>query len=444
MNFPANNAKRAVESFIVASTSTGALYNTGGTAGNALNTSTGNIVLADGQIGFFSTDALSNPLTAMSVNPSGTIRTFALYQGTAASANVAAATATYPLSVRPFEKSEDFDRNNAIIVTKQAYRAPSFSSWTIGNAALPIAVQDLTEYQILVNFRGQSAEEMYGAEQAAATRISFTTPDYTSLGTVSKLDHLVENLVYKINLNSSAMNLTPRQGRKSPVIALAIDTSGASGLVINTITAGTFVPVVNTAAGVRGFTATAEQATALLAAVTAAGHAGASVVVVDLLTAGTVAKAESILIIALDRTIAFKDYIPQVKIRLSVGLIGGFTTGTTLPYSAQTTYADEGQGVGRVLDLQYKATQGQRKYTLQHTMDPIINYPSPVDAAAKYVTYTFNHAHSQQIDLGNISVSPKKTIVLFPSTNTTAIGLFDTMVGNILANTGNDPIFNLV
>lgn len=442
MNFPANNAKRAVESFIVASNSAGALYNTGGTAGNALVTGT-NIVLANGQIGFFSTDGMNGPLTAMAVSPSATINTFAIYQGNANSANISAATATYPLSVIPYEKSEDFDTKSRITVTKQAYRAPSFSTWTIGNAASPIIPVKNTEYAITINYRGQVAEEMFGAEQAAATRVRFITPDYSTLATVAPLDHLVQNLVYQINLNSNAINISPRQRRNTPIIAFAIDTSGAVGLVINTITAGTVIPVVNASSGLKSITATAEQATALLAAVTAAGHAGASIVTVDLLTAGATAKAESILIMSLDRVIAFKDYIPQVKMRLSVAALGGFVLSNS-PYSKQTTFADEGQGIGRTLNLQYKATQGQRKYNLQHTLDPIVNYPSPIDETAKYVTYTFNHSHGQQIDISNFSISPKKTIVLFPSTNTTAIGLFDTMVGNILTNTGNDPVFNLV
>lgn len=416
---PVNHHKRALETFLVADAAT-ALYNVAG-SGNNLTDSNGNVILTANQLGFFST-AIFGPLAVNVAAPYGTLGasftaaaapSFALYQGTSESTTSASAQAVYPLSVRPYEKSESINAGTQVFVTKQIYRAPSFNTWTV---SLPtgtgiVVPADLTEYQMAFSYRGRIIDEYFSSEAAAYDRFTFTTPDYTALGTVSKLDHLMQNMAYQADLNSRALNLGNSRRGNAPFIVLAV---GTAGTAISGITAGSFVPVVNTASGIKGFNPTAEQVTSLQTAATASGFT--HVVTIDILTAGAAALAKGMMILALDRILAFQDYVPQVKTKIIVSLPAGFDAGVS---KVERVKADEGQGIGRVLNLQYLATDGQRRYTNRHTEAPIIEYPSPVSTTGKYNTYVIQHSHTASIGIAQNSVSPYKEIVLVPIANTT-------------------------
>lgn len=458
------NNKRAVETFLVAKGSgdSAALYNTAG-SGNSLTNGSGNIVLSDGQLGFFDGSGMgTNTLhDATDVNPTiAESPVIYIAQGTASSADVAAAqaAASFPLPARPYERSGDFKSTHRFLATKQLYAAPTHSTWVIGGSGGAIVPYDNTEYQMRIAYRGRRMDEFYNPEGTNHFNPHFVTPNYTSLGTAQPLDHLVQNLAWNINRNSKILqvNRTRFKGNE-PVVALAISTNddgsgvniGGNGAAETPIAAGDVIPVVNTNFGVRNITLTEAQATSIKnAAVAASGDAIANVtwhiLTIDLSNAGTATggTADVIMLLALDADLAYVDRIPQVKTRLDVGLTMGFDYNTV--YHEEVEEAYEGTGSGRVWNILYENTHGQRKHMLRQRKDwPFTEYASPVDTAATYVSYQIENVEANQIDTSNLSESPQKTTVLIPSSETTLITAFDTALNSWLASAGQPSIITV-
>lgn len=440
MSFPKQSNKRPVESFIVAKTSQ-ALYNTGGATNHINNTSTGAVRLADGQIGVF--DALglgSNALNTAITSGNTRQHSPAIFiaQGTANSASPSTRV-TYPLWSRPFERTAIIEGQTPIIATKQAYVLPTFSIWNVGapSGTGVITAADNTEYSIKVGARGTRINQSYHSDGTQSSTYSYVTPNYTALATAQPVDHLLQNLVWEVDRNSDALNInrSPLRGH-DPVIAFAIMTAGGSGTAIggvDPLAAGDFLPVVNTSFGVKGITLTEAQAESIKAAALAqAGGVIAdltwTILTVDLATAGTTTGgvANMVMLMGLDGALAYDDKMVNTKTRLIVGLSSGFDFNTVA--LTQYSFASEGSGSSRYWDLLYKATQGQRKYSLNHVEDPVINFASPIVADTKYVAYAIQHSSAAQIDTSNVSESPKMEYILIPSSETTLISAFDTLM----------------
>lgn len=434
---PVNHNKRALETFIVAGAST-ALYNVAG-SGNNLTNGSGNVVLSAGQLGFFSTSAIGGTVAlnvATDATPTITeCPSLCLYQGTSESASASSATGTYPLWVRPYEKTESLEAGTQVYVTKQLYVAPTHAVTVIGanSGSTAITPVDLTEYQMAFAYRGRIVDELFGAEAAAYDRFTFTTPNYTTLATVSPLDHLVQNMAYQANLNSRLLKLTTDNRRPNgPYVVFAV---GTAGTAISGFAAGTPIDVVTVNGVTKTFNPTAAQVASLQAAATASGFT--HVVTINLTTAGAAANAKGLMIMALDRVTSYKDFIPNVKVKIAVSLTSGFNTSAR---NLEVVRANEGQGVARTLDLMYKASEGQRKYNNRHTEDPVVEFASPIDLALTYVTYVIHHSHSSAIGIAQMSVSPYKEIICVPSTNTTLIGQLDTALNAWLASNGSPAV----
>jgi len=448
MSYNQNN-KRAVENFLVASQSDQGLP----TGDDPLVSGTA-IGLGNGQLGIVDASGLGSNtyldfLTAADTAVASPA--IQIYQGTADSADPSGATARYPLTVRPYEKSGIIDSTaSRIVATKQLAAAATHNIWNIGDVDADgvgdIVSNSNTEYRITMSYRGRIMDEFYNPEATSSFEVGYTTPDYDALGITTdalKRDHLIQNLVWRINRQSRALAMPRTQFKgNEQVIAFAISTDtssvgdniGGNGGGETAIAADDSIVVVSDPTlGNRSYTISDEEATSIKnAAVSASGDAIADVtwhiLDVDLATAGTATggTADLIMIMALDRPLAYEDRIPQVKIRLDVGLTTGFDFNTVTHDSYEEAY--EGEGQGRALDLWYKATQGQRKYSLDHQLDPHIEYPSPIDTTESYLQYTIHHSNAAQVDTGNIVVSPMKEVVLIPSSYSTTISAFDAVL----------------
>jgi hypothetical protein len=120
------------------------------------------------------------------------------------------------------------------------------------------------------------------------------------------------------------------------------------------------------------------------------------------------------MLVALDETAVYVDYIPQVKVRLQVGLTRGFDFNSVT--NAQYVYADEGQGDGRSLNLLYNATQGQRKYNLRHEEFPVVNFnTAPFDTSITYVVFNILHSSARQVDTFHNILQPHREIIAVPT-----------------------------
>ena len=459
--------KRAVETFLVAKTSQ-ALYNSSGSGNLINNVSTGAVRLADGQLGLFS--ATNYGSVGINVATDAT-PTFAeapvvyLAQGTPWSASPSTPSQSYPLWNEPFIKSGDINGRNPVFITKQAPNVGTHSVWVVGSEVSANAIQalDNTEYQMRIGFRGLRDDIWYAPESTNFITASYTTPNYTVLGTQDPVDHLIQNMCWQINRQSAAiaLNRTKYNGNAN-VVALAINVNGDSnGTAIGgngdgasgttALAAGDVVPVINTNVGVRSITLTEAMATSIKnAAVAAASEfAGSTVAIADLewniltvdtttagLTTGGV--ADLITLVSLDSTPVFKDRIPQVRTRLQVGLTTGFDF--NLVGNTQYSAAYEGHGQSRVLDIMYKETHGQRRYNLIHVMDPIIEFASPIVSGTQYVTYNINHYDLKEVDTLNTVDAPQVSVVCIPSSETSLISAFDSMMNNWLSSNSHPAI----
>mgnify|MGYP001614679159 CR=1 FL=1 len=459
--------KRAVETFIVQKTSV-AFYNSSG-AGNFINNiATGAVRLTDGQVGIF--DGSGNGSVALNTATDLTpvvaeSPVIYLAQGTPWSASPSTPANTYPLWNIPYIKSGDINGRNPVLITKQTYATDTHSVWVVGStvAGRGISALDNTEYQMRIGFRGRREDEYYNNEATNQLAASYTTPNYTLLGTADPVDHLIQNLTWNINRNSKAIAFYRTRFRgNAPIVALAINVAGdsngtpiggngdgASGTTA--LATGQVVPVINTNLGVRTITLTEGMATSIKNAAVAAAteFAGSAVAIgaitwniltIDTTTAGLTAGgvADLIMLVALDADLAFKDRIPQVKTRLQVGLTTGFDFNTVNHKQYEQPF--EGHGKGRALDLIYKATMGQRLYNLNHVEDPITEFPSPIITTTNYVTYIVNHVGYSQVDTLNYVDSPQSTFLLSPTGDSTFQTAIEGSLNSWLASNGHPNI----
>jgi len=444
---PTNSQKRGVETFVV-NRAAQTLMPSGGTT--LSNSSTGNVNLSNGQLGIVSMSPYGTVALNTFIDDTPTFAeapVIAIYQGTEYSQNVVGSTATYPLWVRPFEKTQDIDgRNNNIIVTKQAFAAGSHNVWVVGNisgattGAINVVDNEETEYRLNVGFRSRRYDELMATQaQTSNLTVGVTTPKWP-IGTADDLqrDYIVTHLGYQVNRNSKAFLSTSRYRNTAHVVALAVGTDATAGTTVASLTAGTALAVFNYKGIVRSITLTQEMVTSLQTAATASGFT--RVYTIDLANAGstTGGTVTGLFLMALDHTPVYEDWIPQVKVALQVGLPSGFDVTTV--QNRSYVNAAEGQGYGRQLDLWYKNTAGQRKYTQKHTTDPVINFPSPVDTTITYSTYVIHHGTTSNPDINSIIYAPKREVVLIPTTNITLIGNFENVMNLWLASTGNPAI----
>lgn len=444
---PTNSQKRGVETFVVAKAAQTTLAAGGTTLSNS---STGNVNLNNGQLGI----ASMSPYGTVAMNTFiDTTPTFAeapviaIYQGTEYSQNVVGSTATYPLWVRPFEKTQDIDgRNNNIIVTEQQYATASHNIWSVGTpsavttGAINVVDNEETEYRLNVGFRSRRYDEMMATQvQTANLTVGVTTPKWP-IGTADDLqrDYIVTHLGYQVNRNSKAFLSSSRYRNTAHVVAFAVGTDTSSGTAISSLTAGTTLAVFNYKGIVRSITITAEMLNSLLA--TGVGSGFTHIYTIDLANAGstTGGTATGLFLMGLDHTPVYEDWIPQVKVNLQVGLPSGFDVNTVR--NKFYVSASEGQGYGRQLDLWYKNTAGQRKYSQKHTSDPYINFPSPVDTAITYSTYIIHHGTTSNPDINSLIYAPKREVILIPTSNSTLRTSFETVMNLWLAATNNPAI----
>jgi tRNA threonylcarbamoyladenosine modification (KEOPS) complex Pcc1 subunit len=432
------NVKRAVESILVASgdyalvneTANGAALPGGGTRAGATadiplssTVNTGHINLYEGQLGIFAAGPAGarNPNVALlSTDTFNTAPAIYIAQGTANAQNPARG--NYPLvDNRPYETSGIIYGHNPVILTGKGAAYHAYSIWSIGQPSGgvgSITPFELTEFAIHMGFRGYALDVENSQHSVLATTYRYTTPDYTAIALTDDLDHFVQNYVSQINKNSRAFrSYTASYGGNDPLIALAV------GLVANgaqNIDAAGFdnggVINVQTRNGIQiTYTLSAEQVASLRAAL----PANYGILNVDLTTAGGSADAEWFLVMALDRDLAYDDRVPQVKIRLSPGLLRGFDSTVAL---TELVSAYEGEGVARMWQIYYTNTHGQRKYyQFQRQHYPFIEVPSSIDPDAYYNAIILEHRNNVQISPAELVVSPKKTIILVPACDDTTM-----------------------
>lgn len=430
--------KRAVESILVATGN--AALPAGGTS--LVNNTTGELNLATGQLVVLDgssqgSNALNTALTAGDTTAnSPTIR---IAQGKVNVANMEASI-QFPLQERPYEISGDIIGNGVVAYRGTAFDQSHRSAVLVGGvaaAADQINIEDSSEYQLNVAFRGRRVQEYDTSTHGSySRRYSFTSPEYSTLGLTSSLDHLVQHLAYNVNRDSRQFNFNaPNFGANQPVLALAIKTTGGSGVAINAV-ATTVVPVLVTAQGITKSITLDAELVDTLAEVVANGQltTAATIELIDLSTAGNAAKTDRLLLVALNEIPAYVDRIPFLKIRLEVGLGGAFNNATVLNSSDSAAF--EGEGTYRQWKIYYDNTAGQRKYSQYRGFEVLkIEVPSDLVSTVNYDAFIIEHFESHQLQLAGISNSPQKTIILVPTGDTVTKASLEAVLNPWMAST---------
>jgi hypothetical protein len=429
------NNKRAVESILIAkdnralvnATGNGAALPGGGTRSGA----TGNIPLMstvnnahvnlfDGQLGIFCASPSAvrpyNGVT-LSTDTFATVPAIYIAQGTGTSQKPGRG--SYPLTNnRPYETSGIIYGHNPIIMSGKAAFYPTFSTWIVGETGA-INADDLTEYATKITFRGYAQDVENPVHGYISTTYTYTTPDYTALGTVAPIAHLVHNMVCEINRNSRVFRGSSNNwGGNDPVIAMALDqvANGATDITAGAYDNGGSVNIV-----VRGgITLTYTFSTEQIASLRTAMPAGYGIRLANKANAGASANADMFLLMAVDRDIVFDDRVPQTKIRLDVGLLRGFDVDVVS--KEEVVNASEGEGGSRQWILFYENTAGQRKYSkFQRQEWPFIDIESSIVEGTYYNVIVLEHRSVAQVGIAEVSDSPKKTIILVPACDDTTM-----------------------
>ena len=455
--FNTQGSKRSVETFLVVKGST-ALYNTAGHGNNITDLTgavvpTGTTVLGDGVIGVFDDSGYGSNAINTAITSGNT---FVHSPSIFLAAGLPKDTSTnlgidygYPLSRRPFERSGKINGKNRILVTRQNYVAPQFCTWIVGSptaaAAGQVNVLDNTEYTLQVAERSRINQQLYSNAASLVEPFSYVTPNYTALATVDPTDHLLENMVYNIDRNSRLLNIQNAAFNKGNgnVVAFGISTTDPSGngyqIIGGAPAPGDVVTVVANQSVGGTFVMTQDILDTLQAAINGDPYwtvpAAVYINPIDLSVAGTTANVEAILFMGTDRITAFKDRIAALKTKIKVGLTRGFDF--TSVYSVNSTTPLEGQGTPRALELQYRATHGQRLYNMVQTEDPITEYPIPFVSTDKYTVFVIEHEDVASISIGSMSNSPLKTIVCVPKDESTILSAFTTLMNAWLVSTVN-------
>jgi hypothetical protein len=435
------NNKRAVESILVASgnvalvndTADGAALPGGGTRVGATGDiplmstfNTGFVNLADGQLGVFSADAngvRSNNVALLGTDTFDEASQIYIAQGTANAQSPGYGPQPL-LNNRPYESTGIIVGRNHVVYSGRIAAYDSSSVWNVGNvgAVLPL---DETEYAMHIAYRGQILDTENSIHAYEKHTFTYVTPDYTTLGLVDDLDHFVQNFAYKINRNSKAFwGGSSIWGANEPVVAFAVADIADADTDINAagFDNGGIVPVFTRNGQVYSLSLTAGQVASLRAGIAPAQ----GIKTIDITTAGQAAEAKYMTLLALDRDLVYDDRVPEVKIGLDVGLGRGFVSTAT---ATEVSYAFEGEGVGRHWVIFYENTAGQRKYSqFQRQEWPFIEVPSGINPAEYYNVYVLEYRTTGENGISNISVSPKKAIVLIPTCDNTTIDSFEAIM----------------
>jgi len=343
-------------------------------------------------------------------------------QGTPGSADISK-NAPLPYDHIAAIKSYKINAKNGIMYTAKIAKASSSDAWLIGGTLGAIQAVSDTDVKLHLQFISARNDKYFSVQGNENLTIPFTTPDYTTLGTTSPLDHLVQNLVYNANLNSYAMRYNMpfvRRGNKN-FVAFAVKLAGGSGTKIGSITAGSAFPAITSNGSTVNYIPDSdfvETVKNIIANGSAAGiTANSTIELVNLATAGQATKTDAILLISLDHTLAAaNDETIPVKVRLNIGLEYGYTGAVTAKTNLSKPY--EGEGKARTWQLYFNNGARLNVFTQQNRQygEYFLQPPSYIDATKDYTAYIIEHKEEYQVAYSHDSEYFHRLIILVPIT----------------------------
>ena len=419
-------------------------------SGTLVNSATGVVNLADGQIGLVSAKhgqgvAYNTFLTAgQTVSDARFVR---LVQGTPGSADLRTNKGN-PANDLPYVQSQLIDGKSPVVVTGKVATVPSYSAWMIGDVAAnngSISTADSTEYLMHIAFTGVRNDREFSVSGIETLPVSYTTPNYTALGLTSgqALDQLIKNVAYQTNVNSRMLGATQAAGDRGNrnILALAINVGGGTGVTGTPVTTAgqqsVTVEDISTGAvssiavyydGTNTYSvdvdATMQQTFVNLIANSTPLINASTVEVINLATAGAAANADAFILIGTDaETASVVDTEERVKTRIHVGLEYNFNS--LNPNKEEASVAYEGAGQGRKWLLRSDRYNQLNQYTQQNQprMEYFIDPPKYVDATKNYNVFIIENVRENNVNYSHTAYNPSRTILLVENTGTLGTGL---------------------
>jgi hypothetical protein len=394
-------------------------------ASGSLVTTGASLNIANGQIGVLAVDGdgtvaygdfITAGITATQVNA------VQIVQGTPASSNLNSAD-LFEVGPTALVKSGIINRDNIQSFTSIRYRVPNYSGTAFTSIATP---KNNTEYKGYITLLSTRDDRNYG-DNTNVRYFTFTTPNYTTLGTVSPLDHMLQNVAYRINNDSKYAVSAAGSNMKGnqPLIALAINSAGGSGLAIGTVTCGTtinFMRDTNTFSSTPVTSSIVADA-ALVVALANLVKSNATLVpastieVIDLTTAGSAANVDSLIVLGTSMAKgAYFDNIEQVMVTADVNLGMNFRTSGLV---TTKVFPHEGLGQGWKWTIDNDGRAQLNVHTMQN--QPYGEFFSEgykyIDPLKNYTSYVIEYFDTEDI-LTLETKSPKQLNILVASTAT--------------------------
>lgn len=354
----------------------------------------------------------------------------------------------YGITHKAYVESALIDGRNKVALSAQIAKQPTNDTWVLGDIAAnsgKFNIQSNSTYTMNIGFNSARQDRFYSVTGLEIFSPQFVTPDYTALGTTDSLDHFVQNMVMKVNLNSAALEFgNTFQGNKN-VIAFAVRSGiGGAGTALSAFTAGATVDVLTYKGVTYNITVDADMAASMTAAIAASGLAATSTIeVVDLTTAGSAVNTDRIVLMALDHeTTLLKDRGTKIKPRLIVGLDDTFSGSTILKVRGSKNY--EGHGQGSKWQIQYESRAAMQHWSAQNhpsNADFFIEAPTYIDSNAVYTAYILESRKDDEVvTYSHANMQADRTIILLPATyaggttNTTLLTSLNNVLGVWLAS----------
>lgn len=304
-------------------------------------------------------------------------------------------------------------------VTTTLYRVPKNSTHVVHTITAPA---DETLYKIYA-YQDSIRDDKEWGENDNSSFATYTTPNYTLLGTTNTTDHMLKNILYKLNLNSMLLKGNKRY------LALAIDTTGVSGgTVVGSLQCGDTFSFQTDGTTTYDLAINENIMKALKEACDSAAidEAVATLELIDLDGAGdNAAGVDAFVVLSLPFTPAayFDDIaplFPSVEISLS----------ETWTATDELLGADQGSGVGRQVYLANRKRAQLKRHTMQtqpfgEFFSEGFNYLDPLK---NYTCYMIEY-YDREETLTTREISPKRVFIFLEATSV----ICDDTVANIPA-----------
>jgi hypothetical protein len=417
--FKRDNRKHVPELIVAGANS--ALQTAGALVGAGVSLNINN-----GQLGLLSWDpstASSEPIgDFMQAGDAATVEHVKLIQGTPNSSNIT--------KVRPWETrdpgyvaSDIISKRNIRSFSADLYKPARLGAHAFSSLGTPQDEQLYKGYVFLNSVR----MDRDWADNDNVIAATFTTPNYTVLGTVDPLDHMLQNLAYRFNSASklgNSGNPTNRIGNRDFVV-FAVNTGAGSGTVIGDIECGDVIEFMVSSGNIYGnptapVTSSIVADAPLMRALAEVINNNADIAststieVINLSTAGAAANVDALIFVSLEEEKAeIFDDIAQVIPNIEVGLSDSFRDDAT--YLQTKINPEESVGEG----WKMKIFEDNQARIYRHTMQnqPFMEFINQgftyVDPTKNYNVYTLDYFDYEET-LTTREHAPKQLTILLP------------------------------